>query len=126
MRILLVSSQERNDAALEEALRAVGADVTRGPDIEAAVEASVAEGVDAVLVSAKELARLSRGPEQISSWLRHGVMNALATVLGYAQLLVLNAGRDPAADRARLEAIAERALLIRELVDRGAGEETDA
>jgi ABC-type amino acid transport substrate-binding protein len=121
MRILLVADRSLDDRALEEALRAVGADVARGPDVEAAVAAARDGRADAVLVTSSELRRLSRGEEQISSWLRHQVMNSLATVVGYAQILGMGLGGDSKSDRARLQAIAEHALRIRDAIQAADG-----
>jgi len=62
------------------------------------------------------MARLSRGPHQISSYLRHKIMNPLSSILGFAQLLSLGKTGDPEQAKKKLDTIAEQALRIRDLI----------
>jgi nitrogen-specific signal transduction histidine kinase len=125
MRILLVLDRNRDGSELRSAASATGAEITESYDLETAVEAAAEGDTDAVLVATGEIARFSRESGQISSYLRHRIMNPLATVLGYAQLLSMGLEKDPDARQEKLEAIAEHALRIRDLIAKDREESVD-
>ena len=116
MRIVLVVDRTQEDPELAAAAEATGAEIQRVFDIEDAVDAVRRGEADAILSAANEVERLTRGPAQISSYLRHRITNPLTTVLGQAQLLQMGVNRDPASDQAKFAAIVEQALRIRALL----------
>ena len=128
MRIVLVVNRTKEESELEGAAAATGAEIQRVFDVEEAVEIVKEGRADAVLATSSEISRLSRGDGQISSYLRHQIMNPLSSILGFAQLLSLGKSGDPEQARAKLDTIAQQALRIRDLIigDREPKDEPDA
>ncbi len=125
MRIVLVVDRNQNNLELESAAEATGAEIQRVYDIEEAVGLVKQDQADAVLAASAEVGRLARGSRQISSYLRHEIMNPLSSILGFAQLLALGKSSGPEEAKAKLDTIAEQALRIRDLIVGTRGTEAD-